>query len=149
ISDWVHAGGKLVATHRTSLADEYGRARKDFGLAQLFGASYESMLEYPDLYLRFPGSSHYPGDVVPQDLQVLVVQSQDEAEVLALNFDRGRNRLGGPALIRRRSGAGEVIFIASGLEAVYLETHAAILRRLFEDLLAAWSTQRLYDLKAP
>jgi len=149
ISEWVHAGGKLVATNRTSLADEYGRARKDFGLAELFGASYESMLEYPDLYLRFPGSAHYPGDVVPQDLQVLVVQSHDEAEVLALNFDRGRNRLEGPALIRRRSGAGEVIFIPSGLEAVYLETHAAILRRLFEDLLAAWSTQRLYDLKAP
>ena len=149
ISDWVSAGGKLVATHRTSLADEYGRPRRDFGLAELFGASYESLLEYPDLYLRFRGSTRYPGDVVPQDPQVLVVKGHNETEVLASNFDLGRNRLHGPALIRRRTGAGEVIFIPSGLEAVYLETHADILRELFEDLLAPWNTQRLYDLQAP
>jgi hypothetical protein len=38
---YVRAGGGLVATAETSLADELGRPRRDFALADLFGVSYE------------------------------------------------------------------------------------------------------------
>lgn len=37
---FVENGGGLVATHETSMCDERGRRRSDFGLASLFGAAY-------------------------------------------------------------------------------------------------------------
>ncbi len=39
IRQFVAAGGGLVATHQTSMFDEWGVPRADFGLADLFGAS--------------------------------------------------------------------------------------------------------------
>jgi hypothetical protein len=40
IMDWVKQGGKLISSAQTSLFDEHGAARKDFGLGEVFGVSY-------------------------------------------------------------------------------------------------------------
>jgi hypothetical protein len=68
LRDYVTAGGALIATHLTSVADEHGRMRPNFGLADLFGAkfAYIEPVEIPDLYLKLPS-----GELIPQDPQVL------------------------------------------------------------------------------
>ena len=51
LSAFVERGGSLVATYETSLCDEWGARRKDFGLADLFGVSFRGTRRGPDAEL--------------------------------------------------------------------------------------------------
>jgi Hypothetical glycosyl hydrolase 6/Beta-galactosidase trimerisation domain len=54
IREYVQRGGSIVATHETSLYDEWGERRADFGLADLFGASFAGTIDarMQNSYLR-------------------------------------------------------------------------------------------------
>ncbi|MGA2268573.1 MAG: beta-galactosidase trimerization domain-containing protein [Bryobacteraceae bacterium] len=141
---WVGNGGRLLATHLTSVADEYGRVRKNYGLAELFGAEFvePEPVEIPDLYLKLPS-----GEEIPQDPQVFRFLA-DGGEVLAETIDRGHRASLGPAIVRRNVGKGSVIYIGSSLEAVYEETRMKRLRSFFNDLVSAWlAPRRSYQIE--
>ena len=55
---YVERGGSIVATHETSLYDEWGERRADFGLADLFGASFDGTLDarMQNSYLNLEGA---------------------------------------------------------------------------------------------
>ncbi len=57
LRDFVRGGGSLVATYETSLYDERGAHRSDFGLADLFGASFDGAIDarMQNSYLRLQG----------------------------------------------------------------------------------------------
>ncbi len=142
--EYVRRGGMLLATHLTSVADEYGRVRKNYGLAEVFGADLiePEPVEIPDLYLRLSS-----GEEIPQDPQVLQFRAE-AGTVLAETLDRGHRRILGPAIIQRSFGKGSAIYIGSSLEAVYEETRMKSLRILFNSLLSHWlSGQRSYEIE--
>jgi hypothetical protein len=45
LKDYVREGGNVIATYATSLYDEEGKERKDYGLSELFGVSYAGKKE--------------------------------------------------------------------------------------------------------
>jgi type 1 glutamine amidotransferase len=61
LTEFVRRGGGIVASFETSLYDEWGVRRNDFGLAEMFGASYGGKVEGPMLnsYLTLE-SGHHP-----------------------------------------------------------------------------------------
>jgi hypothetical protein len=65
---FVAKGGSVIATHETSLYDEVGTRRKNFGLADVFGVDWAGKMQGPMLnsYIRLehealPGSAWFAG----------------------------------------------------------------------------------------
>lgn len=128
---YTQSGGILVSTHLTSVADETGRVRGDFGLADVFGVSLDDPepIEYPDLFLK-----RTQGDLIPQDPQVVRMHAAG-GTVEATTWDRGNHRDLGAAVVTNRIGKGQSIYIGSGLEALYEETRINAVREYLAGLL--------------
>jgi Beta-galactosidase trimerisation domain/Hypothetical glycosyl hydrolase 6 len=121
LARYVENGGTLIASHLTSIADEYGRRRGNYGLADLFGvklSSTDPIVQMTDLYLR-PVSSE---TLIPQDPQIMRFEASPDTTVLAETYERGYRKVFGPAVVSKNRGAGRAIYIGSGLEAIYDET---------------------------
>jgi hypothetical protein len=131
LREYVESGGTLFSTHLTSVADEYGRVRSNFGLTDVFGASFleAEPTEYPDLYLK-----PTEGALIPQDPQVMWTRASG-GTVEAITWDRGNHRDLGPAVVTNRVGKGRSIYLASGLEAIYEETRMDPVRSYLASLL--------------
>ncbi|MCL6544231.1 MAG: beta-galactosidase trimerization domain-containing protein [Bryobacteraceae bacterium] len=62
LRQYVRQGGSLLATLETSLYDEWGTVRKNFGLADLFGADFKTPRQGPmqNSYLRLEHATRHP-----------------------------------------------------------------------------------------
>ena len=62
LRQFVQRGGSLLATFETSLYDERGKPRRDFGLADLFGVSYAGKVErdIKNSYMRIESATRHP-----------------------------------------------------------------------------------------
>jgi hypothetical protein len=71
IKAFAEAGGSVVATFETSLYDEEGKPRPDFGLSELLGVSFDGEVEGPmkNSYLRLQKDANGGFHPVLQDLE--------------------------------------------------------------------------------
>ena len=58
VREFVRAGGGLICTHETSLYDEEGTRRPDFGLADVLGVHYRKVLPAAERSLRIAAPQH-------------------------------------------------------------------------------------------
>jgi hypothetical protein len=92
LHQFVERGGSLVATFETSLYDEWGVRRKDFGLASLFGVSYAGKVEGPMLnsYLSLekdPGSRSYHPLLSGFEDSTRIINGVSQVDVTSANPD--------------------------------------------------------------
>ena len=150
---FVERGGSLAATHETSLYDEDGRPRADFGLADVFGVSLKARANGPlkNSYLRIePGEHQHPLLAGLEDTPLVVnsisnigVEARPGVERLLwvippfpdLPMEKvfTNVRKTGQALAYLRqaeAGAGRVVYLAGDLDRTYWEVLAADHRRL-------------------
>ncbi|HTA79675.1 MAG TPA: alpha-amylase family protein [Terracidiphilus sp.] len=146
LSRYVENGGALLASHLTSIADEYGRPRGNYGLAELLGVKLgapDPIVQMTDLYLRPVVSEK----LIPQDPQVVRFEVTQGATVLAETYERGYRKVFGPAVVTKDHGAGHAIYIGSGLEAIYDETLNQDVLGYFHTLLdPILSSSRPYEV---
>lgn len=120
---YVEGGGSIVATFETSLYDEEGRRRIDFGLADLFGVSYDKSIEGPmqNSYLRLKN------DPVTNQFHPVLKDLEDAYRII--------NTINQVKVIPRASFPGPVTLIPSypdlPMEDVYPRTPETNIRELY------------------
>jgi Hypothetical glycosyl hydrolase 6/Beta-galactosidase trimerisation domain len=156
IIEFVENGGNLVATYETSLYDEWGVRRQDFGLGPLFGASFVGGPQGPMLnsYLslqREPNTDTYHPLLKGFEDAVRIVNAANQLNIRPVNQDfsplqivpsypdlpmeavfpppiKTRN----PGVILRESGRGRVVYFPGDIDRTFWEVldvdHAKLLR---------------------
>jgi len=162
---YVSAGGRLLASGCSSLWDENGERRSDFGLADVFGVDYERDAGCEFVYLRLADAalrSHVtalpilidemPLRVAPRGAEVLgdfygPESGRSEATTI-LWGDAGPDEAKRfPGIVRNRYGAGQCIYIAAPLRAKGMPN--AWVKRLMGVLVANLVEQPLLSTNAP
>ena len=161
LRNYVRQGGSLLATYETSLYDESGTQRKDFGLADLFGVSFEKRRDGPiqNAYFRVTkdssGRISHPLLKGLEDAEILIggtwqldVKSEQQADRPPLTWIPPVTNLpmektywtvkqtDTPGVYMRQAGKGRVVYFPWDIDRLYWEVmaqdHALLLRNAVE-----------------
>lgn len=88
ISAFVKAGGGLVAMHESSLCNEFGDRREDFGLALVFGAHFKGTEDFSARWPNYPKWTELYLGIAGADLHPI-----SDDPVVRSNYRRGSDRL--------------------------------------------------------
>ena len=157
INEFVEAGGSVVATYETSLYDEWGVCRQDFGLASLFGVSFAGGPQGPMLnsYLSLqkePSTDTYHPLLKGFEDATRIVNAANQTNIrpLSQNFFSPLQIVPSypdlpmeavfpptvtthnPGVILRESGRGRVVYFPGDIDRTFWEVlnvdHAKLLR---------------------
>jgi len=134
IKDWVYQGGKLISSFQTSMYDEHGQARADFGLGEVFGVTnlHEVVNTEMDCYQKIIRRNELVQGMEKTELlhnggRTLLTQTLPGAEAVTgylpkINNQPPENAFPAnwesthPILVRNRFGKGESIYFANEIE---------------------------------
>jgi hypothetical protein len=149
------SGGSIVATGETSLRDEHGELRADFGLARLFGCSYAGRID-PRLQNSYLTLEHETGHSILEGFAgtariingvrwihtkpssaykapVTLVPSYPDLPMESVWTDKPRTDQ--PAVYCREAGRGRVVYFPMDIDRTFWEVlsgdHARLLRNAF------------------
>jgi hypothetical protein len=159
LTDWVEAGGGLLATYDTGLYNDRGQLRKDGGaLRKVLGVEMRGtpLGSQPECFYRIKQGHPALGEIaagaiVEGDAQIVPISVQDGAVILAENWNLGTGEVRGPAIIANQFGKGRTIYISGSLEANYISDRVRSTAQLLGSIvnyLGAGAPQP-FRLKAP
>ena len=163
IRDYVARGGRIVATHETSLYDEWGTQRANFGLADLFGCDYagKALPRVQNSYITIPGANPFtrgledtpriiaatsqmqvnPRDRAPQPLTL--VPSYPDLPMERVFAEKWTTDI--PAVYARQVGRGRVVYFPSNIDRTFwnilAEDHLKVLRNAID-----WASDEVQPL---
>jgi type 1 glutamine amidotransferase len=144
VREFARAGGGLVCTHETSLYDEEGTRRADFGLADVLGVHYRGMLRAADRGLRIASPQHPVvaglGDSALHHDEPLAIVRAESAEVLAYLRDKKSQPAELPAILVHRFGRGRVVYLSGRWCAMQCQNLDRGIERLFAAAVR-WAAQ--------
>jgi len=88
IRGFVHGGGGLVAMHESSLCNELGDRRRDFGLSDLYGARFQGTEDFSARWPNYPKWTEVYLGIAGPDLHPIA-----DDPVVRSNYRRGSDRL--------------------------------------------------------
>jgi hypothetical protein len=138
LTEWVIAGGSLLATYDTGLYDEAGELRRDGGaLRGILGVDLrgEPMIAQPECYYRIQAQHPLledlaPGALIQGDNQCLPVEVRRGAMALADCWNLGSGESRAPAVVVNEPGKGRTVYINGSLELNYASSRVPDQRRL-------------------
>jgi hypothetical protein len=109
LKDYVKEGGHLVITGSSSLYNETGERRKDFGLNDIMGLSFAGYLTSTDTISMISGdlTDNQEKEIFYHGNGILVDKARDDITVLARI-----KKTGSPAITHSIYGKGEVFYVA-------------------------------------
>jgi hypothetical protein len=174
LRDYVEQGGTLVATGRSSLADEWGRPHPNFSLAEVFGVDWtgDVITPYVAVQMHLASPEAHPlkpweNPSITVNREALVIEARASAHVHATLHDRYRpsrlktemNELrnafvvdepAGPAIVENRFGNGRCLYFSPMAFAAYAQRGFPLIRKLATRWLVADERRSMsVSLRAP